>query len=769
MQFDGVGTIADIWLNGAKIGQHLGAYSRFRYDVTDQLGAGGDNLLVVRVDNAKPEPGSSTQDILPLKADFFFYGGIYRGVTLIEANEAQIDLLDFGGPGVYARTLEIADGKAVIAVHTRLRNHGAAPRDLTLVTTVFDAEGKSAATASTSVKLVAGSTGDARQQLDIAGPRLWDGRADPYIYSVAVELRDADTLLDRVVQPLGVRTFSVDANEGFVLNGKPLRLHGVSRHQDRMGKGWALSAEDHAEDMALISEIGANTVRLAHYQHADEWLNLADQAGMITWAEAPFVTTASWDGSPANDAVMANGRQQLTELIRQQYNHPSIAMWAVGNEPDAAAIFMNQKGPVHPLSLLSALNAVAKQEDPSRPTTFADCCEDTDFPWVTIIEDLAGTTDLIGYNRYYGWYYGKPTDLGAKLDKFHAKHPNLPISLSEYGAGGALGQHCDNVAGGPVSSSGGWHPEEYQSWYHEENWKELKARKYVYASWVWNMFDFASDMREEGEAIDLNDKGLVTFDRKQKKDAFFFYQAQWSSDPVLHITGRRYVDRAYPLVDVRVYSNAPSATLTVNGASIGSIGSSDGVFVWPAVKLAPGPNLVMVSAVINGQTLTDSVTWNAPDAAAGLRINTGTLAGRTSEGAVFGSDHFFAGGAAKLLNTRTMGPQPEPKVVTGAGDLALHNSWREGSFTYDLPLPDGEWTVVVHTFEPDADLVETRTFDILAQGETIAADLSPAKAAGGALVAITQSFRARGVGGHLKLDFVAKGGPAIVSGIDIRP
>ncbi len=769
LQFDGVGTIADIWVNGTKIGQHRGAYARFRYDITEQLIAGSQNLIAVRADNTEPAEGSSTQDVLPLSADFFFYGGIYRGVTLIEAHEAQIDLLDFGGPGVYARTLEVTADHALVAVHTRLRNHGKQPRDLTVITTIFTAEGKAVATVSTPATLAAGSAGDANQQLNIAAPHLWDGCADPYMYSVAVELHDASGLLDRVVQPLGIRTFHVDANEGFVLNGKQLQLHGVSRHQDRMGKGWALTPEDHAEDMALIVEIGANTVRLAHYQHAEEWLNEADKAGMIAWAEVPFVTAASWDGTPANDAVMENGRQQLIEMIRQQYNHPSIAMWSVGNEPDASALFMKHKGEVYPLSLLTALNELAKQEDPSRPTVFADCCEDSDGFGIVVPQKLAGTTDLIGYNRYYGWYYGKPSDLGAVLDRYHAKHPNLPISLAEYGAGGALSQHSDNPEGGPIHSFNRPHPEEYQSWYHEENWKILKDRKFVFATWVWNMFDFASDLREEGEAIDLNDKGLVSFDRKVKKDSFFYYKAQWSSEPVLHITSRRYVDRAYPVADVRIYSNVPGVTLTVNGISLGTVECIDRVYVWRGVKLKPGPNLVTASAAVNGQTLTDSVTWNAPDAAAGLHINAGVLTGLVSGGTVYGSDHFFTGGTPGVLNRRTFQPQATKKIVTGAGDLALHGGWREGSFSYDLLLPEGQWTVTVHSFEPEESLAETRNFDILANGEAAVTSFSPAALAGGPLIAVTKSFTAHSTGGLLKLDFVAKGGPAIVSAIDIQP
>jgi len=336
-------------------------------------------------------------------------------------------------------------------------------------------------------------------------------------------------------------------------------------------------------------------------------------------------------------------------LITQAYNHPSVALWSVGNEVDIGAMF-NRGKPPRSRALLAELNALAHKLDPSRSTTFADCCEeDNPIGGGAKTEMLAGTTDVMGCNRYYGWYYGTPDQNGPRMDHFHALHPQLPMSVSEYGAGGALSQHSDNPEGGPVNPFGRPHPEEYQSWYHEQAWKQLGARPYIFADWVWNMFDFASDLREEGDSVDINDKGMVSYDRKEKKDSFWFYKAQWSDQPVLHLTSKHYVDRAYPVMDVRAYSNAANAHLMLNGKDIGDANCPDRVCVWHNIALAPGANHVVVSASANGKTLSDSADWTAPDIRAGLRIDSGALSGHTDAAGIrYGSDNFFTGGKAKL-------------------------------------------------------------------------------------------------------------------------
>ncbi|MBW8753364.1 MAG: beta-galactosidase [Sphingomonadales bacterium] len=768
LDFAAVGAIADVWVNGVHVGQHKGAFTRFRFDVTAQWKPGAANVVAVRADNSKPAVGSSTEDVIPLAGDFFVHGGIYRGVSLITANEAGIDLLDFGGPGVYARTSEVTEGQAFVEVVTRLRNGGTRARTLTVVSKITDDAGAEVAARSVVVPIKAGATGLAAPTLNLLHPHIWNGRADPYLYSVTSEVWDRKRLVDRVTQPLGVRSFRMDPNEGFFLNGKYLKLHGVSRHQDREGKGWALTPADHAEDMALIAELGANTIRQAHYKHADEWSAEADKAGMVVWSELPYVTTPSLRGGQGSPALWANAEQQLRETIRQNYNHPSIMMWSIGNEVDAAKGFGVKGDPPKPLALLQHLNQLAKQEDPTRPTTFADCCEEVGM-MQTAGEDLAGTADLIGYNRYYGWYYPKPLDaraeLAAQMDHFHAKHPALPISISEYGAGGAVSQHSDNVRTGFLNFTGRPQPEEFESFVHEENWPVIRDRKFIFASWVWNMFDFASDLREEGDSVDLNTKGLVTDDRKTKKDAFYYYQAQWSDRPMIHLTGKRYAERAYPVMEVKAYSNAPRAALTWNGQALGEVACGDGVCRWPNVALRAGANAAVVTAQ-NGAT--DSATWTGPDSAKGIFVEAGDLAGHIVAGKRFGSDNFVTGGAPMVLNMGGFGGRRlAPPRSVAAPEPELYDFWREGeAFSYLIPVPNGKWQVTIHTFEPRP-AADPVTMTVRANGKVALAPFNVKQAAGGTLKGIARSFPVTIKDGVLRLDFAGSGGKAVVAAIEV--
>jgi beta-galactosidase len=770
LDFAAVGAIADVWVNGVHVGQHKGAFGRFRIDVTGQWKPGARNLVAVRADNSKPAIGSSTEDVLPLAGDFFVHGGIYRGVTLITAAEAGIDLLDYGGPGIYAKATRVSADQADIAVRVRLRNQGKAARAFDLVTTIRDAAGNQVAQTRQPVRLKPGAA-QADAALAVPRPHLWNGRADPYLYSVTVAVLERGRPVDSVTQPLGIRTFRFDADQGFFLNGRSIKLHGVSRHQDREGKGWALSPADHAEDMALIAELGANTVRMAHYQHADEWVAAADKAGMVAWAEVPYVSTPSLRGGQGSPALWANAEQQLRELIRQDYNHPAIMMWSVGNEVDSAKGFGVKGDPPRPLALLQHLAALAREEDPSRPTTFADCCEELGLIQ-TAGEQLAGTTDLIGYNRYYGWYYPKPLDaraeFAAKLDHLHAKHPQLPISISEYGAGGAISQHSDNVRAGYLNFTGRPQPEEYESFVHEQTWPVIRDRKYVFASWVWNMFDFTSDLRKEGDSVDLNTKGLVTDDRKTRKDAFYYYQAQWTQAPMIHLTGKRYADRAYPTMEVKAYSNAPRASLSWNGQALGEVACTDGICRWPGVALRAGANQARVTAQKDGQTVTDSAVWTGPDAGQGLFVEAGDLAGHVVAGKRFGSDNFVTGGTPMALNIGGFGGmQPKQRKVE-AQTPALYDYWREGeAFSYALPVPNGQWKVTIHTFEPRPAAPDTVMMRVSANGAPALAPFSVKQAAGGALKGIARSFPVTVSDGVLHLDFAGIGGRAVVAAIAV--
>jgi beta-galactosidase len=792
LDFAAVAIIADVWVNGVHVGQHKGAFSRFRFDVTAAWKPGAANLIVVKADNSKPAIGSSTEHILPLAGDFFIHGGIYRGVSLITANDVGIDLLDFGGPGVYVKV--IARGYSVthrlpnpefeyatIQVSTRLRSVSAKSTNLKLNVRVLDERGALATEDKVRVKVEPGANATASQILTIIDPKDWSGVAAPHRYSLEVAVWDRTRLTDTVTQSFGIRSFKFDPNSGFALNGKPLKLHGVSRHQDREGQGYALTRADHKQDMDLIAEMGANAVRMAHYQHDDTWADEADAHGMVAWAEIPYVTTPSLSGGEGSAAVFANAEQQLRELIRQNYNHPSIMMWSVGNEVDASALFGLGGGATKPLALLQHLQKVAKDEDPTRPTIFADCCEDVRSPVAGLDaqvqgEALAGAADMIGYNRYYGWYYPEPLkaaeQLAAQMDKFHAKHPALPISISEYGAGGAIGQHSDNPTTGFVNATGRPQPEEYESWVHEQSWPVIRDRPYIFGSYVWNMFDFASDLRNEGDSVDINTKGLVTFDRKTKKDAFFYYKAQWSNDEFIHLTGKRYADRAYPVMEVRAYTKLPKAFLQINGSALVETACPNGICVWKDVALKPGPNQVLVAAPTNDRgmpvQLSDTATFNGPDPAKdGIHIDTGDISGRLLGTRRFGSDNFVTGGTPAVLNQSGFGGRRSgPLKTVNAPDPGLYDYWREGdAFSYAIPVPDGKWKVTIHTLEPRA--TGTGTMTISANGKVALPAFSLKDTTGGPLKGIAKSFPVTIKGGLLKLDFSATGGKAVVAAIEI--
>lgn len=608
IEFDAVGNLADLWVNGRHAGRHAGAFSRFRFDLTGFLDPAGPNILLLRAENSKPEPGSSTQHIIPLDGDFFIHGGPYRPARLLHVAPSHIALDDHGGPGVYATPRIVSDGAGTLAVRVKLTGAAA---DQSLVAILRDAGGRTVAEGTT--PLSAGQR-DAALTLQVAAPRRWNGRADPYLYRLETRLADAAAALDSVTVPVGFREFRIDPDNGFFLNGKHLPLHGVSRHQDHLGKGWALAPEDHERDMALIAEMGANTVRFAHYQHAPGWFELADGYGMIVWAEAPFVNRPSNDGSTGSTELVANAKAQMIELIRQNYNHPSVVTWGIGNEVDLDMVTGRAPPSADARPLLRELNALSKAEDPTRPTVIADCCEATHEGAVPAGERprqpvLTGLSDLMGYNRYYGWYYRNVADLGPHLDLLHARYPAIPLSVSEYGAGGALSQHVEDGAKHKIAHASRMHPEEFQSWLHEQSWPQLRDRPYLWASWIWNMFDFASKIRQEGDAIDINDKGLVTYDRKVKKDAFFYYKAQWSAEPVVHINSRRWAQRTEPATRIGVYSNAARVALTLNGKPLGEVPCAGSICTMEGVRLAPGVNVVTARAQFGARTVDDRVEW----------------------------------------------------------------------------------------------------------------------------------------------------------------
>lgn len=581
LQFDGVNTVADVWVNGTQLGTHQGGFATFRFDATNALKLGQDNVIAVRVTNA------ANPDIPPLTADFTFFGGIHRDVSLVAVDPLSIRMGDFGGPGVYLTERSVTASSASVDVTTKAWNNSATARQVQVRTTVTDAAGQIVTTATAATRSVAAATGfDTVQSVTIASPHRWQGKADPYLYTASVEIVDASTgqVTDSVTQPLGLRSATVDPSSGFFLNGQHVSLHGVNAHQDRLNEGWAVTPAQRVQDFDLMDEMGVNALRTAHYQQSQQVYDLADRRGYAVWVEIPLV-----NGVTDSAAFRANAQQQLSELIRQNYNHPSIFFWGIGNEQANDNTVTN--------GILTQLATQVRAEDPTRLSTYADNKADT--------SGLGQHTDVVGFNRYFGWYESG-TGPGAWADALHARQPGRRFGISEYGAGASVVQHQESPPQ-PVPTSH-FHPEEYQSKLHENHWTQIAARPYLWGTFVWNMFDFAVDSRAEGDTNGRNDKGLVTYDRTIRKDAFYWYKANWTDVSFVYVTSRRWTQRTVAATTVKVYGTADSVTLSLNGKVVSTKTSATHIYTWP-VTLTPGQNVVTVTGTRAGKTFTDTATW----------------------------------------------------------------------------------------------------------------------------------------------------------------
>ena len=533
LELRGANSSADVYVNGKHLAHHDGGYSTWRVDITDALER--DNLFVVAVDNA------ANDKVYPQVADFTFYGGLYRDVNIIAVSESHFDLEYYGGPGIKVTPI-VNGGNADVEIEVFVTNR---KDEHTFVYTVKDAEGN----------VVANVTSDDNTaNITIENAHLWHGRKDPYLYNVEVLLVEGTEVLDNVSSRFGCRSFEINPDNGFILNGEEYPLRGVSRHQDRWGLGNALLPEHHEEDIDYILEVGCTTIRLAHYQHDQYFYDLCDEKGLVIWAEIPYISQHMPTGRE-------NTISQMKELIVQNYNHPSIVVWGLSNE-------ITMKGDTDPdlLENHHILNDLCHEMDATRLTTIAAVSPcPIDSPYIQI-------PDVVSYNHYFGWYGGDTTMNGPWFDKFHDTHPNIPIGCSEYGCE-ALNWHTSK----PIQ---GDYTEEYQAFYHEELIKQLFTRKYMWATHVWNMFDFGADARSEGGENGQNHKGLMTFDRKYKKDSFYAYKAWLSDEPFVHLCGKRYVDRVEEVTKITVYSNQPEVELFVNGKSLGKKTSPEHFFYF---------------------------------------------------------------------------------------------------------------------------------------------------------------------------------------------
>lgn len=552
---------ASVYVNGEKAIYHEGGFSAFRADITDLCHEEGSNRLAIECSNEYKD------SVYPQSADFTFYGGLYRGVNLISVPQTHFDLDYYGGPGLKVTPVPCENGGTDFRLETWVTHPD---ENFTVFYSIQDAQGREIASASRPAE-------DPNVTIYIPNAVRWEIEA-PYLYTVTATLQCRNEAYDEVSARVGVRSFSVDPNTGFELNGVRIPLRGVSRHQDLLYQGNALTREEHYKDARLIKELGANTIRLAHYQHAQEFYDACDELGFVVWAEIPFISVFN-----KNPDAHQNCISQMKELIIQNYNHPSICFWGISNEILIGGIsdklVENHK----------ELNALCKELDPTRLTTIAHVSQ------TPIESPMHGITDVESYNHYFGWYGRKMEDNGPWFDHFHEVHPDICIGVSEYGCEGIVTYHGPNPACKDYS-------EEYQALYHEHMAKMLEERPWIWSSHVWNMFDFGCAARNEGGVRGRNNKGLMTMDRKTKKDSYYIYQAYWSKKAMIHLCGKRYAQRSGETTEIRVYSNQPTVTLYLNGVQE-ERKTADKVFVF-RVALKEGFNNITVEA----GGMTDSMT-----------------------------------------------------------------------------------------------------------------------------------------------------------------
>ncbi len=605
LHFDGASIAARVYINDEFVGGHKGSYGAFRFDITDSINWQGDNSLLVEVNNEEDH------NVAPLSADFTFFGGLYRQARLIVTNQVHVDMLDYASPGVYWSQNSVDKNKAEIEVSSTIINESETAETVTLQAIIKDADGEVVARTVRNTTIPAGEDYKFSELLIVSQPHLWHGRKDPYLYRTYLQVSAAEQILDRVEQPIGLRFFHVDPEQGFFLNGEAYPLHGVNRMADFPGMGTAITQEQHDIDMKLMLDIGATGIRLGHQQRDDYVYSLTDKNGLVVWAEIPLINRINDDL-----AFSQNIKQQALELIKQNYNHSSIIFWGLFNE------ITLKKGP-DPRPLVAQLNEMVKDLDPNRLTTAAVVAEGAlDDPLVTL-------TDLTSFNRYYGWYHSGFSELDTFLDETHDHAPDIRMGLSEFGAGASVKFHSDN----PVMQD---HTEEYQALFHEHYWNALKQRDFVWGKFAWVLADFAVDRRDEGDTPGRNDKGLVTFDRQIKKDAYYWYQANWSETPMIHISGRRFNERRSDRADIKVYTNLKQVSLQLNGEPIAdTLTSGEHAIVWDDVALSLGDNHLVVEGTDDqGQTVRDAILLTRVESN-DTRLNSNILGIDSDQGVIY--------------------------------------------------------------------------------------------------------------------------------------
>ena len=583
LRFEGVGSCAEVFVNGMLATSHKGGYSAFACEISPLLKAGEENEIIVKADN------KSRPDVIPVNHNLFgVYGGIYRPVWLVVTEPYNISVTDCASPGVYITQKNVSKKQADVKVKVKLDNGTLQPVPVTLQNTIYDQEGKQVATHSQSFELSAQGEQAYESSFTIKKPTLWQGRENPYLYKVVSRLIKDGQVIDEMVQPLGLRKYEIVAGKGFYLNGEKYPMYGVTRHQDWWGLGSALKNENHDFDLATIMDVGATTVRFAHYQQSDYLYSRCDSLGLIIWAEIPFVNRVT--GQEAE-----NCRNQLREMIRQSFNHPSIYVWGLHNEVYQPHQYTKE--------LTQSLHDLAKTEDPDRYTVSVNGYGHMEHP-VNLVADIQGM------NRYFGWYEKKIQDIKPWVENLEKEYPHQKLMLTEYGADANL-NHQTEYLGDALNWTKEFYPETFATKTHEYQWSVIAAHPYIIASYLWNTFDFCAPMWVRGGVPARNMKGLVTFDRKIKKDSYFWYKANWSKEPVLYLTQRRNWDREKKETSVTVYSNIGTPKVYLNGKELTGIreGYTPVHYIIDNITLDMGKNIVKTVVVKNGKTYEDEIEW----------------------------------------------------------------------------------------------------------------------------------------------------------------
>ncbi|MBC8619185.1 beta-galactosidase [Parabacteroides faecis] len=583
LRFEGIGSCSEVFVNGVLATTHKGGYSAFACEIGPLLKAGEENEIMVKADN------KSRPDVIPVNHNLFgVYGGIYRPVWLIVTEPYNISVTDCASPGVYITQKNVSKKQAEVKVKVKLDNGTLQPVPVTLQNTIYDQEGKQIATNSQSFELTAQGEQAYESSFTIKKPTLWQGRENPYLYKVVSRLIKDGQVIDEMVQPLGLRKYEIVAGKGFYLNGEKYPMYGVTRHQDWWRLGSALKNENHDFDLATIMDVGATTVRFAHYQQSDYLYSRCDSLGLIIWAEIPFVNRVT--GQEAE-----NCRNQLREMIRQSFNHPSIYVWGLHNEVYQPHQYTKE--------LTQSLHDLAKTEDPDRYTVSVNGYGHMEHP-VNLVADIQGM------NRYFGWYEKKIQDIKPWVEGLEKEYPHQKLMLTEYGADANL-NHQTEYLGDALNWTKEFYPETFATKTHEYQWSVIAAHPYIIASYLWNTFDFCAPMWVRGGVPARNMKGLVTFDRKIKKDSYFWYKANWSKDPVLYLTQRRNWDREKKETSVTVYSNIGTPKVYLNGKELAGIreGYTPVHYIIDNVTLDMGKNIVKTVVVKDGKTYEDEIEW----------------------------------------------------------------------------------------------------------------------------------------------------------------